>query len=77
LSDNVWKRDEVDSPCLKVCVMHPDAQMCIGCNRSIEEITDWSQMTGDERVVILQELPGRKVSAAKRRGGRAARLQRS
>lgn len=77
MSEEVWKRDEIDSPCLKVCVMHPEARMCIGCHRSIEEISMWSRMTRAERAAILLELPGRKPPVAQRRGGRAARLKRS
>jgi hypothetical protein len=75
LSDKVWKRDEIDSPCLKVCVMRPDAQSCIGCHRSIEEISNWSQMSDDERAAIKSELPARKAARLRRRGGRAARLR--
>lgn len=77
MSDDIWKRDEVDSPCLKVCVMRPGAQVCIGCQRSIAEISSWSQMSGDERAAIILELPVRKAANSKRRGGRAARMQRS
>ena len=68
-------RDEVDSPCVKLCVIHPEARLCIGCLRSIEEITVWSRMTSAARVAIMAELPERAPRiAARRRGGRAARL---
>jgi hypothetical protein len=72
----VWKRDEVESPCIKICVVHPAARICTGCLRSIEEITRWSKMNPEERRAVMAELPGRKVLIAKRRGGRAARLKR-
>ena len=72
----VWKRDEVESPCIKICVVHPAARICTGCLRSIEEITRWSRMNPEERRAVMAELPGRKVLIAKRRGGRAARLKR-
>lgn len=77
MNDAVWKRDEIDSPCLKVCVMHPEATVCIGCRRTIEEIAGWSQMSAEARAAILLELPTRAKPATKRRGGRAARMQRS
>lgn len=74
-SDEVWMRDEVDSPCVKLCVIHPEARLCIGCLRSIEEITVWSRMTSAARAAIMAELPERAPRiAARRRGGRAARL---
>lgn len=74
-SDEVWMRDEVESPCVKLCVIHPEARLCIGCLRSIEEITVWSRMTSAARAAIMAELPERAPRiAARRRGGRAARL---
>jgi len=76
MSDTVWKRDEVESPCINVCVVHPDARLCTGCLRSMDEISAWSRMTGEERARIMAELPARKPLIAKRRGGRAARLKR-
>lgn len=76
MSDAVWKRDEVQSPCVKICVMHPEARLCTGCLRSIEEITGWSRMSDDQRRAIMDELPSRESLLKKRRGGRAARLSR-
>ncbi|WP_430448784.1 DUF1289 domain-containing protein [Rhodophyticola sp.] len=70
----VWKRDEIESPCIKICVVHPETRLCTGCNRSIEEITNWSRMAPDARARIMAELPTRAPLLKKRRGGRAARL---
>lgn len=72
----VWKRDEVDSPCVQVCVVHPQARICIGCHRSIDEIARWSKMTDTERAEVRAELPGRASRLVKRRGGRGARVPR-
>ena len=38
-TDEIWRRDEVDSPCIKICTIHPVERLCIGCHRTIEEIT--------------------------------------
>lgn len=76
MSDDIWRRDEIQSPCVKICVMHPEAKLCTGCLRSIEEITGWSRMTGDQRAAVMAELPARESQLKKRRGGRAARLNR-
>ena len=75
MSDDVWKRDEVQSPCIKICVIHPEARLCTGCLRSIDEITQWSKMSAEARTAIMAELPGRTAQITKRRGGRAARLR--
>ena len=57
--DEVWKRDEIDSPCVKVCVLHPGAKLCMGCFRTGEEIARWSRMEPTERRSIMEELPTR------------------
>lgn len=74
--DEVWRRDEVESPCVKLCVVHPEARLCVGCLRSIEEITAWSRMSAADRRAIIADLPARAPRIAQRRGGRAARLSR-
>ncbi|MEP2027796.1 MAG: DUF1289 domain-containing protein [Paracoccaceae bacterium] len=74
MSDDIWKRDEVQSPCIKICVIHPEARLCTGCYRSIDEIAMWSKMSDAERDAVMTELPTRTGRISKRRGGRAARL---
>jgi predicted Fe-S protein YdhL (DUF1289 family) len=73
MSDEVWKRDEIASPCVKVCVIHPEARLCVGCHRSIEEISVWSRLSPEARAAIMAELPGRAGQIARRRGGRSGR----
>lgn len=73
MSDMVWKRNEVDSPCIRICVVHPTERICTGCFRTIDEISRWSKMQPEERRAIMEELPGRAPQLRKRRGGRAAR----
>lgn len=74
--ESVWSRDEVESPCVRVCAVHPEARICTGCLRSIDEITRWSRLSTDERRAIMAALPDRADLLKKRRGGRAARLAR-
>lgn len=76
MTDTVWKRNEIESPCIKVCVIHPETQLCTGCLRTIAEITLWSRMTPAERRDIMDALPDRAPLLQKRRGGRAGRLRR-
>ena len=73
-SDAIWKRAEIQSPCVKICVIHPETRLCTGCLRSIDEIGAWSRMGPDERSAVMAELPNRAPQLKKRRGGRAARL---
>lgn len=73
MNDEVWKRQEIDSPCIKLCTVHPAERICIGCYRSIDEIAGWGRMTPEERRAIMAELPARAPRLRQRRGGRAAR----
>ena len=75
-SDAVWKRAEIESPCVKICVIHPQTRLCTGCLRSIDEIGAWSQLSPDARKAVMDDLPARAPLLQKRRGGRAARLKR-
>ena len=72
----IWKRAEIESPCVNVCVIHPETRLCTGCARSIDEIGNWSRMTPEMRREIMAELPTRSAAPTTRRGGRAARLKR-
>jgi uncharacterized protein len=76
-SNDIWSRAEVESPCNKVCQIHPETRLCLGCARSIDEIGAWGSMTPKMRSDIMADLPNRTVAPTTRRGGRAARLKRS
>ncbi len=74
MKSEVWARNEIESPCVKICVIHPSERLCTGCHRTIEEISAWSRLPQIERDKIINELPERASKLKKRRGGRAARI---
>jgi uncharacterized protein len=52
----------VASPCIDVCRL--DARgLCIGCRRTIEEITEWSRASEARRREILREVADRRTLA--------------
>lgn len=75
-ANRIWARAEIESPCVQVCVIHPDTRLCTGCLRSIDEIGAWSRLAPEERRAIMAALPDRAALHAVRRGGRAGRLGR-
>lgn len=75
--DDIWSRDEMDSPCIKLCVIDPQSGLCLGCHRSLDEIAQWSGLTPAARRAIMAELPARGAKSRKRQGGRAARITKS
>lgn len=46
------------SPCIQVCTLD-DAQVCIGCRRTLQEIVQWAQMSADEQCAVIAQLSGR------------------
>ena len=74
MTDDIWTRDEIESPCKKICLIHPEAKICVGCHRTREEIALWSRMTPDERAEVSAALPDCESLLSRRpRRGRARR----
>ena len=73
MKEEPWSRDEPESPCVRLCVIHGESGMCLGCHRTGDEIAHWSAMETAERAAILAELPSRASRLPRRRGGRRAR----
>jgi uncharacterized protein len=42
----------VPSPCVSVCVMNPQAGLCQGCARTLDEIAGWSVMDADAKRAV-------------------------
>jgi len=71
--------NEIETPCVKVCVVDPETQLCIGCGRTRGEIASWLGMAADERHRLVLALPERLATLTlrkTRRGGRSGRLAR-
>ncbi|WP_406855980.1 DUF1289 domain-containing protein [Alsobacter sp. KACC 23698] len=52
-----------ESPCVQVCVIDPAARLCVGCGRTIDEISRWAAMSAAERRSVMEELPARIAGA--------------
>lgn len=50
------------SPCVRRCQL--SAKVCIGCGRTLQEITIWSGLSESDRQVVLAELPFRRAALA-------------
>jgi predicted Fe-S protein YdhL (DUF1289 family) len=70
VTDEIWRRDEIESPCVKLCVIHPRADICAGCFRTPDEIARWSAITPAERRAVMVELPAREGLLTARTGRR-------
>jgi uncharacterized protein len=68
---------EIETPCIKICVVEPETGFCIGCGRTRGEIATWLSMSVVERHTVMLALPERNSTLTMRktrRGGRRGRL---
>ena len=72
-TDRIRQRNEIESPCVRLCALHPAARICVGCYRTPEEIGSWSRLSPAARRAIIADLPGRAPRLQKRRGDHAGR----
>jgi adenosylcobinamide-GDP ribazoletransferase len=49
----------ISSPCIKICVIDPGSRLCQGCGRTLQEITQWSRLSEEERLAIMATLDER------------------
>jgi predicted Fe-S protein YdhL (DUF1289 family) len=50
---------DIQTPCVKICVVDRTSALCIGCGRSLAEIAGWIGFTDEERTRIMAALPRR------------------
>jgi hypothetical protein len=62
----------LSTPCVQVCVIDPLSALCIGCGRTVKEITAWAAMSEAERLAVMAGLGERRARARASRGGRVA-----
>ena len=68
---------DIETPCVKVCVVNPDSGFCIGCGRTRGEIASWLDIDPVERRAVMDRLSERLANLTlrrRRKGGRRARL---
>ena len=49
----------VPSPCLSICVVNPNSELCEGCLRSLDEIASWGQMPSAQQREVWQRIQAR------------------
>jgi uncharacterized protein len=77
LGMNAMIERDIETPCIKVCVVDPETGFCIGCGRTRGEIGAWLALSPAERHEIVAGLPERMATLTqrhRRRGGRRGRV---
>ncbi|WP_028994012.1 DUF1289 domain-containing protein [Azonexus hydrophilus] len=52
------------SPCINICRMDPLSGLCIGCQRTLEEIAGWSAFDNATRLTVLERVAERRQASA-------------
>ena len=52
---------DVSSPCIAVCEMLPEAGVCGGCFRTLDEIAAWGALDAGEKRAVVAALPQRRA----------------
>lgn len=50
----------IASPCSGVCIMDDASGFCLGCERTLEEISRWREMTATRRAAVMRSLAVRR-----------------
>jgi uncharacterized protein len=53
------RSDDVPSPCMSVCRMNADGELCLGCFRTLDEIAAWGRMGDDGKRDIWVQITNR------------------
>ncbi len=64
-SDDQLTHQCVPSPCVRRCTLD-DADLCVGCHRSLDEIRQWGGMDSARRLAVLNEAERRRERAGRR-----------
>lgn len=48
------KQSKVESPCISIC--RYENEICVGCGRTVEEVTEWYNFTDKQKQKIIDRL---------------------
>jgi predicted Fe-S protein YdhL (DUF1289 family) len=51
---------EILSPCVGICTYNPDG-LCVGCLRNANEISQWFDLSDNEKQAVLDEIKTRTI----------------
>lgn len=70
---------DAPSPCIAVCILDPETELCRGCYRTLAEIGGWMTMSHAQRLEVLAAVAERRQrykaaeAEARRQAARQAR----
>ena len=61
--------DDVLSPCINICIIDERSGYCAGCQRTLDEIAGWFDLTDDAKREIMVRVEARRRDAARKYEG--------
>ena len=55
-------KKHIISPCIGVCSIDPQSDLCIGCLRTSSEIAMWPQIDSQRALKIIKEIKNRSIA---------------
>ncbi len=55
---------EVESPCIGACMVDQGHSFCVGCWRTLREISDWHRYSPEQKNTLFAQLETRRVTHA-------------
>ena len=53
---------KIISPCIGVCKLDIDSNICVGCLRTADEIANWPQLDNEKAMQIMEQIKDRYVT---------------
>jgi len=53
---------KIISPCIGVCKLDIDSNICVGCLRTAEEIANWPQLDNERAMQIMGQIKDRYIT---------------
>ena len=46
----------IPSPCIRICTFDYEKEICLGCKRTLNEISNWLMMSDDEKKQVIKRI---------------------
>ncbi|MDC3273603.1 DUF1289 domain-containing protein [Alphaproteobacteria bacterium] len=53
---------KIISPCIGVCKLDINSNICLGCLRNAEEIANWPQLDNEKAMQIMEQIKDRYIT---------------
>ena len=60
------ERDPIESPCIRECRVDQVTGFCVGCFRTLTEISYWASYTNEQRLRVMTFIAARRTAFAGR-----------